>query len=90
MHNKLYKNSFPTFIDLINKRNYTQIRMYAMHKNCMLHQAISISCSTCPTHAPLNQELQQVFIDKHLQGTTPIPTFKKVVGHYLTHIHQWT
>jgi hypothetical protein len=26
---------------------------------------------------PLNQELQQVFIDKHLQGTTLIPTLKE-------------
>jgi hypothetical protein len=49
------------------------------------------ACCSCPTHAPLfNQELQQVFIDKHLQGTTPIPTFKEVVGHYLTHVHPWT
>jgi hypothetical protein len=48
------------------------------------------ACWTCPTHAPFNQELQQVFIDKHLQGTTLIPTFKKVVGHYLTHVHPWT
>jgi len=50
---------------------------------------------TFPTHAtacpymppPLTQKLQQVFIDKHLQGTPPIPTFKEVVGHYLTHVH---
>jgi hypothetical protein len=39
------------------------------------------------TCRPLNQKLQQVFIDKHLQGTPPIPTFKEVVGHYLTHVH---
>jgi hypothetical protein len=36
---------------------------------------------------PLNQGLQQVFIDKHLQGTPHIPTFKEVMGHYLTHVH---
>jgi hypothetical protein len=38
-------------------------------------------------YRPLNQELQQVFIDKHLQGTPLIPAFKKVVGHYLTYVH---
>jgi hypothetical protein len=32
-------------------------------------------------------ELQQVFIDEHLQDTTPILTFKEVVEHYLTHVH---
>jgi hypothetical protein len=40
-----------------------------------------------PRMLPFNQELQQVFIDKHLQDTTPIPTFKEVVGHYLTLEH---
>jgi hypothetical protein len=40
-----------------------------------------------PRMLSFNQELQQVFIDKHLQGTTLIPTFKEVVGHYLTHVH---
>jgi len=40
-----------------------------------------------PHMLPFNQELQQVFIDKHLQDTTPIPTFKEVVGHYLTLEH---
>jgi hypothetical protein len=39
------------------------------------------------TCRPLNQELQQVFIDNHLQGTPPILTFKEVVRHYLTHVH---
>jgi hypothetical protein len=39
------------------------------------------------TCRPLNQKLQQVFIDKHLQGTPLIFTFKEVVGHYLTHVH---
>jgi hypothetical protein len=39
------------------------------------------------TCRPLNQKLQQVFIDKHLQGTPPIRTFKEVVGHYLSHVH---
>jgi len=39
------------------------------------------------TCRPLNQEVQQVFIDKHLQGTPLIPTFKEVVGHYLIHEH---
>jgi hypothetical protein len=42
-------------------------------------------------HSPrilfFNQELQQVFIDEHLQGKTPILTFKEVVKHYLTHVH---
>ena len=38
---------------------------------------------------PSNQELQQAFIDKYLQAITLIPTFKKVVGHYLTHVHPW-
>jgi len=48
-------------------------------------------CSCMPLHAehslrmllhahtcrPLNQELQQVFIDKHLQGTPPFLLLKK-------------
>jgi hypothetical protein len=45
---------------------------------------------TCSEHASTcsyNQELQHLFIDKYLQGTTPIPTFKEVVRHYLTHEH---
>jgi len=33
------------------------------------------------TCRPLNQKLQQVFIDKHLQGTPFIPTFKEVFTH---------
>ena len=37
------------------------------------------------TCRPLNQELQQVFIDKYIQGTPIIHTFKEVVGYYLTH-----
>jgi len=49
------------------------------------------SCCCMPIHAaPLNQKLQQVFIYKDLQGTPPIPTFKEVVGNYLTHVHPWT
>jgi hypothetical protein len=40
-----------------------------------------------PYMPPIAQKLQQVFIDKHLQGTPLIPTFKEVVGHYLTHVH---
>jgi len=40
-----------------------------------------------PRMLPFNQELQQVFIDKHLQDTTLIPTFKEVVRHYLTLEH---
>ena len=101
MHNKLYKNSFSIFIDLINKGNYTQIHMCAMHKDCMLHQAylvfymllhapVCCSCNTCSEHASTcsyNQELQHLFIDKYLQGTTLIPTFKEVMGHYLSHEH---
>jgi hypothetical protein len=78
MHNKVYRNSFPTFINLVNKgTHYTQICMCAMHKDYMLYQA----------YIPHNQELQQLFIDKHLQGTTSIPTFKEVVGYYLNHLH---
>jgi hypothetical protein len=50
-----------------------------MHKERMLHQA----------YIPHNHELQQLFIDKHLQGITFIPTFKEVVGHYLDHVHPW-
>jgi hypothetical protein len=34
MHNKLYKNSFSTFINLVHKGNYTQIHMCDMHKDC--------------------------------------------------------
>ena len=55
MHNKLYKNSFPTFINLEHKGNYVQIRMCAMLKDCMLHQAISNSYSTC-SYMPLHAE----------------------------------
>jgi hypothetical protein len=53
--------------------------LHAEHSQRMLLHA-----HTCRS---LNQKLQQVFIDKHLQGTPPIPTFKEVVGHYLTHEH---
>jgi len=53
--------------------------LHAEHSQRMLLHA-----HTCRPH---NQKLQQVFIDKHLQGTPPIPTFKEVVGHYLTHVH---
>ena len=84
MHNKLYRNSFPTFIDLVNKGNFTQIQMFAMHKDCMLHQAtLSISCSTY-IH---NQELQPLFIDKHVSCKAHpwSPIFKDIVGHFLPH-----
>jgi hypothetical protein len=53
--------------------------LHADHSQRMLLHA-----HTC---RPLTQKLQQVFIAKHLQGTPPIPTFKEVVEHYLTHVH---
>ena len=48
MHNKLYRKSFPTFINLIHKGNYTQIRMCAMHKDYMLHKLPLTSVLACP------------------------------------------
>lgn len=62
MHNKLYRNSFPTFINLIHKGNYTQIRMCAMHKDYMLHKLPLTSVLACPymldipTRTPLHFE----------------------------------
>ena len=38
VHSKLYRNSFSTFINLIYKGNYTQIRMCAMHKSHTLRK----------------------------------------------------
>ena len=62
MHNKLYRKSFPTFINLIHKRNYTQIRMCVMHKVYMLHKLPLTSVLACPymldipTRTPLHFE----------------------------------
>ena len=62
MHNKLYRKSFPTFINLIHKGNYTQIRMCAMHKDYMLHKLPLTSVLACPymldipTRMPLHFE----------------------------------
>jgi hypothetical protein len=86
VHNKLYRNSFPTFIDLVNKGNFTQIRMCAMYKDCMLHQA-TLSNLVLYMHYFYNKELQPLFIDKHVSCKAHpwSPIFKIIVGHFLPH-----
>jgi len=60
-------NSFPTFINLVNKGN-------TIHKSHVcyaqrLHATPSLNALFhAPTTCSPNQELQQLFIDKYLQG----------------------
>jgi len=85
VHNKLYRNSFPTFIDLVNKGNYTQFRMCAMHKDCMLHQA---NLSNLVLYMNPMLEHQQLFIAKYVSCKAHpwSPIFQDIVGHFLSHV----